>query len=122
MSTSIPHDSDLDFFGHLLDYAQTEECQPQATGPTIEQKRLRNRTYSKNYRERYPEAVKMRAQAAKHKARLYERQNGLCYLCGNPLGERYEVDHKVALTNGGTNALRNLCVVHRTCNLKKGAR
>lgn len=51
------------------------------------------------------------------------RVNGLpCNICGQPLGpfdEHLHIDHIFPVSKGGTNAVRNLQVVHMSCNLKK---
>lgn len=125
MST-IPPDSDSDnLFSHLLDYQQSEEYKAIADAHLEierEQQRPHTRKGQRVYRKRHPDLVAMRQQAQKHKAYLFERQHGLCRWCGEPLDEDYQIDHIKALINGGSNSLRNLCVCHPRCNLKKGTK
>lgn len=120
---NIPQDSDpRDLFSHLLEHEQTEEFKAEADAQRVrwrENQRPYIRTASHNYRKRHPDLVAMRAKAQKHKAKLYERQKGLCRWCGEPLDNDYEIDHIKPLISGGTNALRNLCVCHASCNRKK---
>lgn len=49
-------------------------------------------------------------------------KNPECPLCGRPLGpfeDHLHIDHVIPRSQGGTNALDNLQVVHKTCNLRK---
>lgn len=49
-------------------------------------------------------------------------QGSLCPLCDRPLSpfeEHLHIDHILPRSKGGTNALDNLQVVHKTCNLRK---
>lgn len=67
--------------------------------------------------------------------RVFDRDNGVCYLCGEPCdwndyemrngtliaGNRYpSVDHVVALHNGGSHTWDNVRLAHRWCNSIKG--
>lgn len=47
-------------------------------------------------------------------------QNWRCRYCGTSLLPGYEVDHIVALANGGTNDADNIQLVCASCNRKKG--
>lgn len=49
----------------------------------------------------------------------YREQNGLCYWCEIPLGERYEVDHIVPISRGGGNGPGNICCSCEFCNRSK---
>lgn len=67
--------------------------------------------------------------------RLYQRDGGICYLCGKPCnwqdfeirddgtfiaGDWYpSIDHVVALHDGGAHAWDNVRLAHRWCNSKK---
>lgn len=53
-------------------------------------------------------------------ALMYKSQKGLCWWCGKPVGDNYHIDHRVALTKGGTNWPDNLCVSCPECNRSKG--
>lgn len=57
--------------------------------------------------------------------RLWERSQGICYLCEKSMGEKYNPrisneDHIVPLSRGGANNLSNIALVHITCNQRKG--
>lgn len=55
--------------------------------------------------------------------RLYAAQNGLCARCELPMTiPEATVDHIVALSLGGKNHYRNLCLMHKSCNSSKGSR
>lgn len=68
--------------------------------------------------------------------RLYERDNGICYLCGCVCdwddkvtkgetvicGDMYpSIDHVVPLSKGGSHSWQNVKLAHRICNTLKGA-
>ena len=68
---------------------------------------------------------------------LYEKYNGICYLCGEVcdwndgrwergvfrVGGRYPSrEHVIALKNGGDDTWSNLKLAHLACNSKKGAK
>jgi 5-methylcytosine-specific restriction protein A len=50
---------------------------------------------------------------------LHERDQGRCYLCGQPGAT--EVDHVKPIAEGGTSHLDNLAAVHPTCHATKTA-
>ncbi len=53
---------------------------------------------------------------------IYERDNGCCHLCGNPVTFRaMELDHVIPLSRGGTHTKNNLKVAHAICNRRKWA-
>lgn len=69
--------------------------------------------------------------------RLYERDHGICYLCGEVCdwsdkeerdgviicGNSYpSIDHVIPLSRGGDHSWQNVRLAHRICNTKKGAK
>lgn len=56
--------------------------------------------------------------------RLFDRQGGICPLCGGYLLTIVgtHVDHRVAVCRGGEHAESNLQLTHKLCNLRKGGR
>lgn len=54
--------------------------------------------------------------------RIFERDNR-CHLCGCEIqvGQKWDMDHVVALINGGENREANLRPAHRDCHKKKTA-
>lgn len=71
------------------------------------------------------------------KAEQFELQNGCCYYCNLPFYEEYqiikwnrvitrtrfvEVDHVIALSNGGSNEYSNFVLSCQECNLRKGSK
>lgn len=49
----------------------------------------------------------------------FKSQKGLCWWCGEPIEEKYHVDHRVPLDKGGSNDARNIVIAHPKCNLEK---
>jgi 5-methylcytosine-specific restriction endonuclease McrA len=54
--------------------------------------------------------------------RIYQAQKGKCAYCRQDVGNKYQVDHIIALSNGGSNDRRNLQITCGPCNTKKRAR
>ena len=56
------------------------------------------------------------------KNEVYERDHGICGICGKPVGkDDYTIDHIIPLSSGGTNEISNYRVAHRECNLLKAS-
>lgn len=56
-------------------------------------------------------------------ANLVERSGWLCAYCAGDLTMlTVTLDHRVALANGGTHDIENLCLACRSCNSSKGAK
>jgi len=53
------------------------------------------------------------------KKKVAADQKWVCGHCSQTLDESYEVDHKLALFQGGTNELENLIALCRNCHGKK---
>ena len=71
-----------------------------------------------------PKDKAARKQASLHRDTLYVRQGGLCAACGDPVqrrGRQSHVDHVVPLAAGGSGRFRNLQLLCRLCNQRKGA-
>lgn len=54
--------------------------------------------------------------------RLFNLQKGKCPCCGKPLGDDFNLDHRVPLAIGGANEDRNIQLLRRKCNNEKGAK
>lgn len=65
--------------------------------------------------------------------RMFDKQSGLCWLCGKPMTLARKVngnigntfatfDHKKPRSDGGTNHYANLALAHRKCNNSRGSR
>lgn len=52
----------------------------------------------------------------KQKAHILKRDGSDCFFCGLPLGDDITVEHLIALTRGGPNALSNMVLAHEDCN------
>lgn len=70
-------------------------------------------------------------------ASVFERDNGVCYICGNPCdfndyiikngkrcacGNYPSIDHVIPLAKGGLHAWENVRLAHIGCNSRKGIR
>ena len=61
---------------------------------------------------------------------VFERDNWICQLCGEPVDEALKwphplsksLDHMVPLSKGGVHAMSNCQLAHVTCNVSKGAK
>lgn len=98
-----------------------------------------NRAAKRRYTENHPDRIKIAGRVAQNKRRSLKKanpgshtksdieliirtQNGKCWWCGCVLTDNFHVDHRVALSRGGSNAVNNLCVTCERCNLSKGAK
>lgn len=68
-----------------------------------------------------PSARIKRSVSAAKKKRVAAAQEWKCDMCGETLDETYEVDHIIALCDGGTNEDSNLRALCRPCHAKKTA-
>lgn len=109
---------EFDFYTHLLDEQSTDEFKndvEQTTLRNIDEKRRKARETAKIYRQKHPDHVAMRGRVYKYRQALFKRANGVCHWCHKKL-IKYEIDHILPLSLGGTNALSNLCVACPKCN------
>lgn len=49
----------------------------------------------------------------------FKTQNGKCWWCGKSLGDGYQIDHRISLARGGSNAANNICLSCADCNRRK---
>ena len=71
------------------------------------------RNYKKEYADFHGTPAAKKNRAAANRARR---------AVGRKVGDSREVDHKKPMSKGGTNSKKNLRVVSRTTNRKKGAK
>lgn len=57
----------------------------------------------------------------KRRHAIFDRDHGICYLCGLPIsdGESYDLDHELSRELGGSDMDNNLRPAHRTCHRRK---
>ncbi len=54
---------------------------------------------------------------------VYERDGGLCHICGQKARPKnWHLDHIVPLSKGGEHSYQNVAVSHPGCNLHKGSK
>jgi len=76
------------------------------------------RIYNQNRRARQEDAGgKLSSGLAE---RLFRLQKGLCACCHQPLGDNYQMDHKMPIALGGTNTDDNIQLLRKRCNAQKG--
>lgn len=90
----------------------------------------RAKEHARNYHKRHPELAR-RANNLRYQRmggnRLtdadidnqFKSQNGLCWWCGKPAGDDWEIDHRIPLSRGGTHTLGNICISCQHCNRSK---
>lgn len=56
--------------------------------------------------------------------RLWERDGGICHLCGKPVNDMREAsrDHLVPTSTGGCSCAANIALAHKHCNNRRGSR
>ncbi len=74
---------------------------------------IKKRDYKKEYNDFHGTPEQKKNRAARNKARS---------TMGLKVGDKREVDHKKPLSKGGSNGKKNLRVVSRTTNRKKGSK
>lgn len=96
--------------------------------------RDKRRAYDEEYNRKYPEKRRervMRRNARKKKTsigpvdyrRIWERDRGFCYLCGQKVDPKdCWYDHVIPLAKGGAHIESNIAVTHSWCNQHKSAR
>lgn len=52
--------------------------------------------------------------------RQYEAQKGHCYYCDCELNGKYETDHVIPISRGGSDGMENIVIACPPCNLSKG--
>lgn len=58
----------------------------------------------------------------RRRLRIFNKTDGYCTYCKNPLGFDWEADHVVPRSQGGTNAIENMAPSCRPCNHEKSDR
>lgn len=50
----------------------------------------------------------------------YKSQKGCCWYCGKFVGLMFDIDHRVPVSQGGSNDISNIVIACRECNQSKG--
>jgi 5-methylcytosine-specific restriction endonuclease McrA len=53
---------------------------------------------------------------------IFRDQNGRCKICGEPMTDDFEIDHRKSKKRDGETSYQNLQATHPQCNRKKGWR
>jgi 5-methylcytosine-specific restriction endonuclease McrA len=92
------------------------------------------RSYAKQYAKDNPEKmvdyVARRRMLSYHNGKyeiidrnkVFVRDCGTCWICGNLVQDKWELDHKIPLSKGGTHTYDNVGVAHRSCNARKATK
>jgi 5-methylcytosine-specific restriction endonuclease McrA len=81
---------------------------------------IRKRSYRRHAAKRRADS---RAQKAIRRAAIYQRDHGICHICGDAIAwEYFEIDHVIPRSRGGSDDEENLKASHRRCNRHKAAR
>lgn len=76
----------------------------------------RYRAYSRN---RYALKWSLGTHTADDVIRQYEKQQGHCFWCSEPVNQLYHVDHVIPVSRGGSNSPDNIVIACPSCNHRK---
>ena len=65
-------------------------------------------------------AAEQESKAAKMRAKLIKRDGADCWFCGVDMGDDITIEHLIAKSNKGPNALANYALAHAKCNNDAG--
>lgn len=91
-------------------------------------KELRRRWYDENYEHVWRYNVERKAKRlgvfveTVDRWVVFDRDRGICGVCGNEVEADFDIDHVVPLTRGGRHEYANVQLAHRGCNASKGNR
>lgn len=64
----------------------------------------------------YPANAGRKNSYKREKSQILERDGDLCFFCNKPLENDLSLDHLLALSRGGRDALPNMVLMHEKCN------
>lgn len=104
---------------------QREWYQKNRESLLVYQKQWRRANVDK--RRRYNAARRARLRGAEHEVvdyrKVYERDGGVCHLCGLPVTfAEMHGDHVIPLSRGGSHTYGNVKTAHSVCNLRKNSK
>ncbi len=120
----------------LADQAAYREANPEKVRETNRKWAAQNGDHVRAYRKRYLEEnreafrFRNRARSARVRAaegkfsksdidRIFRQQNGRCAYCRASVRAKYEIDHIVPITKGGSNWPKNIQLTCESCNSRK---
>src|SRR5258706_1183763 len=53
--------------------------------------------------------------------KVFERDQGVCWICELPISDKWELDHKIPLSRGGHHTYTNVAASHRSLHCNKAA-
>ena len=112
---------------------ETREFFGMSNGVFRRQCRICKNRKNREYSALNPDLARDRAQRRKWRAteftsaereeivdKLWKKQAGICLGCESAMSrQEVEIDHKTPVSRGGSNNIRNLCLMHRCCNREK---
>jgi len=92
------------------------------TGSELEFCMMVHHKVFKHIRKRLKKSTTRLLRKTKYR-KLFDAQEGMCYLCNEPLSIfDCTVDHVVPKSRGGKDSIRNLLLAHSMCNTEKANR
>ena len=64
----------------------------------------------------FPPNVGRKSNYKLEKIHVLDRDGDLCFFCNKPLGDDITLEHLLAISRGGRNALANMVLMHEKCN------
>lgn len=127
--TSKEKRSDRDAARHKLDKAKNNA----KSRDWYEANKEKHSNLTKAWRLANPNAYRIQRQNRKARKsqfklslglseKLFLIQRGMCACCGQPLGDKYHLDHIMPLALGGTNTDDNIQLLRQRCNNQKHAK
>jgi hypothetical protein len=110
--------ADVGLLQHLLVLEAVGDPLPQITKPCVQRAFDRREDY-----RRIKGGFGRRRLSTKVRLAVYQRDQGRCAYCSNPVNwPQYHCDHVEPVAKGGSDDIDNLCVACVPCNLAKAAK
>ena len=87
---------------------------------------FKNQTFLNFIKEKRSEIIKLKSErhtfSDEERRNIYDNSNKLCAICNEKLQRKYELDHIKALASGGTNNIKNIQLLCKSCHKEKSLR